>query len=550
MSQNSRSLTPNEVAQIWQKTCEKLQQQLSPAVYNTWILSNPLTELTFGDTNSALATITSPSAFHSTNIKKNLHIPLKQALDSVVERNTNLIYIVGDTSQAPAGAPTQHTQKNRSFHTVSDTFRSESHADSPHHNDSVHPTSYPHTSFSHNQPSPQDSLKRQNLPSQQFSTNHPFPSPGTQNSPRVEDLFSSNTLSSVAEERERIVAQRIGLRPDFIFETFAVSTSNEMAHAAATAVSNRPGESYNPLFLYGGVGVGKTHLMHAIGNNILRNNSSVKILYCTGEEFTNEIVQAIQTKRASHFKDRYRSADVLLIDDVQFIAGKNAVQEEFFHTFNALIKNRHQVVLTSDRPPHEIHLLEDRLRSRFEAGLMIDIQEPSFELRTAILLVKAKAENLNIPIELAKTIASQIDSARKLEGIITTIRSEIELKNRELTPELIDEILRVESPQSRKVLKLTPNEVIKTVANHFHIKHMVIKGQKRVKMVVTARHIAMYLLKEELSLSLVEIGKWFSNRDHTSVLYAVRRIEKDIAVDESIRRDVSALKTTLTAISR
>jgi chromosomal replication initiator protein len=557
-TQNNHSLAPNEVISIWQSACEELRTQLSPAVFNTWILSNPLTELSYGDTNSALAIITSPSAFHSTNIKKNLHIPLKQVLDKITTRNTNIVYIVGDTSQASHANTPQpaNSHATRSFHTISDTFYSESHADSP--------PSQPQTpqGSSHSHPGQQREQQQQQQQFQQRPTQntttqqqfspppHPFFSPGSTNSPRVEDLFSNNTMNSVAEERERIVAQRIGLRPDFIFETFAVSTSNEMAHAAATAVSNRPGESYNPLFLYGGVGVGKTHLMHAIGNNILRNNSSAKILYCTGEEFTNEIVQAIQTKRAGHFKDRYRSADVLLIDDVQFIAGKNAVQEEFFHTFNALIKNRHQVVLTSDRPPHEIHLLEDRLRSRFEAGLMIDIQEPSFELRTAILLVKSKAENLTIPIELAKTIASQVDSARKLEGIITTIRSEIELKRRELTPELIDEILRVESPQDRKVLKLSPNDVIKTVANHFHLKQMVIKGQKRVKLVVTARHIAMYLLKEELGLPLTEIGHWFSNRDHTSVLYAVRRIARESATDDSIRRDVSALRTTLTAISR
>jgi chromosomal replication initiator protein len=323
-----------------------------------------------------------------------------------------------------------------------------------------------------------------------------------------------------------------------------------MAHAAATAVSNRPGQSYNPLFLYGGVGVGKTHLMHAIGHNILRANPNAKIIYCTGEEFTNDIVHAIQTKKASHFKDRYRSANVLLIDDIQFIAGKNAVQEEFFHTFNALTKQFSQIVLTSDRPPHEITLLEDRLRSRFEAGLMIDIQQPSFELRTAIVLVKAKAQQIAITIDLAKVIASKVESARKIEGIITSIRSEIELKHRELNLELIEDILQVEVEVKRPRIKVAPADVIKTVANHYHVKQSSLKGSSRLKSLVTARHIAMYLLKKELSLPLTEIGRWFASRDHTSVLHAVKKVEKDMALSDELRQDVSALQMTLAAISK
>lgn len=511
MTQETRLFSEQEVSAVWQELCSALRTQLSPAVFNTWILSNPLTQLEVVSELEIKAIITSPSAFHSTNIKKNLHLSIKQALDTILSKNTTILYQVGEIK--PAGSNSQ--LKKKAFHSLAESLA----------NATGKPTA------------------------QTKNTTQPFSAAST-NSPRVEDLFSEETLHSVAEERERISAQRVGLRQDFIFETFAVSTSNEMAHAAATAVSNRPGDAYNPLFLYGGVGVGKTHLMHAIGNNILHNNPGSKILYCTGEEFTNEIVRAIQSKKASVFKDRYRSVSVLLIDDVQFIAGKNAVQEEFFHTFNALIKQRSQVVLTSDRPPQEIHLLEARLRSRFEAGLMIDIQEPSFELRTAILLVKSKAENLHIPMDLAKTIASQVESARKIEGIITTIRSEVELKKRAISPELIAEILKNETPQRNKVLKVSPTDVIRTVANHYHLKQTAIKGKQRVKNIVSARHIAMYLLKEELSLSLVEIGRWFSNRDHTSVIHAVRKVEKDMALDDSVRRDVAALRTTLISISR
>ncbi len=516
------ALPTAETKKIWQQACSHLQLQLSPAVYSTWIISNPITELVFEDADKATATITSPTAFHSTNLKKNLHMFIKSAVDKVTGRDVEIVYKVGDPL-----AQSGQEQRSEGFKTIGQTFT---------------------PNFEQNksdegqlsQPTPQSS-PQQTLQPQSYSGH------GGTASPRVEDLFSENNMRSAAVDRVEAIARKVGLRTDYTFTTFAVSTTNEMAHAAATAVSNRPGQSYNPLFLYGGVGVGKTHLMHAIGNNILRNNPDAKIIYCTGEEFTNEIVHAIQTKKASQFKAKYRNADVLLIDDVQFIAGKNAVQEEFFHTFNSLTKQQSQIVVTSDRPPHEINLLEDRLRSRFEAGLMIDIQQPSFELRTAILLVKSKAANLNIPIELAKTIASQVESARKIEGIITSIRSEVELKHREVNNELIDDILLVEIQDKRPQIKAAPAEVIKTVANHYRLKQTAIKGKRRVKSLVQARHIAMYLLKTDLDLPLTEIGKWFSNRDHTTVLHAVNKINGEVKSNELVQRDISALRMTLAA---
>jgi chromosomal replication initiator protein len=240
----------------------------------------------------------------------------------------------------------------------------------------------------------------------------------------------------------------------------------------------------------------------------------------------------------------------LLIDDIQFIAGKISVQEEFFHTFNALTAQQSQVVLTSDRPPHEMTLIEDRLRSRFEAGLMIDIGQPSFELRTAIFLVKARAANLNIPIELAKEIASQVDSARKIEGVITSIRSEVELKGKSITPELITQLLASEVTDKRPNINVSPSDIIKAVADHFKLKQTALKGKRRVKSLVIARHIAMFLLKNELNLSLVEIGRWFSGRDHTSVIHAIRKVEKDLKINDDIKRDISALRITLSIISK
>ncbi|MDA1079634.1 MAG: chromosomal replication initiator protein DnaA [bacterium] len=490
----SRTLSPEEVARVWQQCCAQLKTELSSAVFNTWILANPLTHLEYLDDTQAQATITSPTAFHSINVKKNFHSKLTLSLGELTQRQVEISYFIG---------------------------------------------SAPITIFRE---------KKVQQPNQTFMPNTLLTRPEFSPSPRVEELFSPNTLENAAVDRRLLRSKQIGLRTDFTFTTFAVSTSNEMAHAAATAVSNQPGSSYNPLFLYGGVGVGKTHLMHAIGNNILQANPQAQMIYCTGEEFTNEIVQAIQTKRASHFKDRYRSAQVLLIDDIQFIAGKNAVQEEFFHTFNAITKKNCQVVLTSDRPPHEIRLLEDRLRSRFEAGLMIDIQEPSFELRTAIILLKSQAQNIALSIDLAKRIAETVDSARKIEGIITLLRSAVELQGREVNTELIEQIISAQKPAEQHLSQRTsPSEVIKTVATHFSVKQIAIKGKSRVKNLVTARHIAMYLLKQELSLPLVEIGRWFANRDHTSVLHAVKKIEQELLYDQQLQQEVSFIRKSLQA---
>ncbi|NCN06321.1 MAG: chromosomal replication initiator protein DnaA [Candidatus Pacebacteria bacterium] len=488
----SRTLSPEETSRVWQQCCAQLKKDLSAAVYNTWIVANPLTHLEYIDLSRAVANITSPTAFHSTNVKKNFHTQLTQTLSELTQRQVEISYYIGSLPQNTAGVI--------------------------------------------------KTIKPGNNPSSRPILTKPEFSP----SPRVEELFSPNTIESAGVDRIALKSKQIGLRTDFTFETFAVSTSNEMAHAAATAVSNQPGSSYNPLFLYGGVGVGKTHLMHAIANNILQTNPQSRMIYCTGEEFTNEIVQAIQTKRAGVFKDRYRSAQVLLIDDIQFIAGKNAVQEEFFHTFNALTKKSHQIVLTSDRPPQEIRLLEDRLRSRFEAGLMIDIQEPSFELRTAIILLKSQAQNITISIDLAKKIAETVDSARRIEGIITLIRSAVELQGRKIDLELIEQIIKTSQPlEQRGVLKKSPSEVIKTVATHFSVKQLAIKGKSRVKNLVTARHIAMYLLKTELSLPLVEIGRWFANRDHTSVLHAVKKIEAELLRDTQLQREISFIRKSL-----
>lgn len=509
---SAQTLSQDEVRLIWTQVKEELKLKISPAAFNTWVVSNPLTEIEIVDQIRAKGVISSPSAFHATNLKKNLYSQLKTSIESIMQKQVELIIQVSDPGAVLAKQKQMFlSSKKTGFH-QQQTQASQT-----------------------TNPSPMGSDQLQSVSS--FQTPH---------SPTVEELFSQSTISSSIQDLVLTAVKRAGLRSDYHFKTFAVSGSNEMAHAAAMAVAKRPGQAYNPLFFYGGVGVGKTHLMQAIGHSVLERDSSASIIYCTGEEFTNEIIDAIQNKKAAGFKKRFRNAQVLLIDDIQFIAGKNAVQEEFFHTFNALTKLSSQIVITSDKSPSEINLLEDRLRSRFEAGLMVDIQQPSLELRTAIVLIKARANNLNLPINLAEKIAQKVDGARRIEGVITTIRSEVELKNKDLNELLLDTILdkEQESDSSQKI-RLRPQRVMKEVCSFYQVSQAAIKGKRRQKELVSARHMAMYLLKQDLGLSYVEIGRWFSNRDHTSVMHAKDKVQELIEKNELTKREYQQIKNLL-----
>jgi len=355
--------------------------------------------------------------------------------------------------------------------------------------------------------------------------------------------------NQITQEDELMWAiQKVGLREDFVFETFAVSSSNEMAHAAAQAVANDLGKAYNPLFIYGGVGVGKTHLMQAVAIEALRKDPKMKTIYCMGEEFTNEIIDAIQQKTTREFKQRYRLVKGLFIDDIQFIAGKNAVQEEFFHTFNAILKGGGQVVMTSDRPPSEIKMLEARLRSRFEAGLLVDIGNPDFELRAAIVLIKARQRKINLTMEMAQTIAGNIESARQIEGFLVKLTTEINLHKRELSQELILSMLggaSLSTNLTNTAPPLRPLELAKGVADHFGINIKQLRGTGRAQKIVTPRHIAMYLLRVDYRLPLMEIGDLFSGRDHTTVMHAVEKITQQLQTSDSLRLDVGEVRKKL-----
>lgn len=330
-------------------------------------------------------------------------------------------------------------------------------------------------------------------------------------------------LFAQIEDKPAIVGHLPRVRPDYTFQTMAVSSSNQLAFVAATTVAKKIGQSYNPLFVYGPVGVGKTHLIQAIANEVYQKTPNKKIIYITSEEFTNEVVEAIRSNDTARMKKRFRNINLLIIDDVQFFAGKEKVQEELFHTFNILVDESAQVVLSSDRPPSEIKKIEKRLSSRFSGGLTVDIEPPDFELRAAILLIKAKKYGVDLPIDVAKKIAQKSQDARQLEGLLLRVITEASTKGVEITIDLVDEALNNHQEEKRL---FHPDEVIKNVCAFYNIKPTQIKSPKRSAYLVKARQIAMYLLKKELDLTLVEIGNVLGGRDHTTVIHGLEKIEK------------------------
>jgi chromosomal replication initiator protein len=335
------------------------------------------------------------------------------------------------------------------------------------------------------------------------------------------------------------------LNPRYTFDTFVIGSGNRFAHAASLAVAEAPAKAYNPLFIYGGVGLGKTHLMHAIGHYVLDSNPAARVVYISSEKFTNEFINSIRDNRSEEFRNKYRNVDVLLIDDIQFLAGKEQTQEEFFHTFNALHEANKQIIISSDRPPKEIPTLEDRLRSRFEWGLITDIQPPDYETRIAILRKKAKAEALDIPNDVIHHIANKIDTnIRELEGALIRVVAYSSLINRDLSAELATEALKDIIP-SNKPKVITISEIQKTVGEHFDMKLDDFKAKKRTKAIAFPRQIAMYLARELTDFSLPKIGDEFGGRDHTTVIHAHEKIAKELQTDFSLRQTIEALKEKL-----
>ncbi len=335
------------------------------------------------------------------------------------------------------------------------------------------------------------------------------------------------------------------LNNKYTFETFVVGNNNRFAHAAALAVGNEPGNSYNPLFLYGGVGLGKTHLMQAIGNRIIENNKNSNVLYVTSEKFTNQLINSIKDNKTEIFRNKYRNIDVLLIDDIQFIAGKDRVQEEFFHTFNTLREDGKQIIISSDKPPRDIEFLEDRLKSRFEWGLLADISFPDYETRLAILIKKAQDENLIIDDLILSDIATKIDSnIRELEGVFNKIVARASLTHSPITIELAENIINEFKYESEKVI--SADFIKETVSKYFSINKDDLSGSKRSNDIAFPRQIAMYLCREVANMSFPQIGAEFGNRDHSTVMHGYNKISKEIKEKNSTKLIVESVKNIIT----
>jgi chromosomal replication initiator protein len=339
-------------------------------------------------------------------------------------------------------------------------------------------------------------------------------------------------------------AREIGLDKKYTFDSFVIGSSNRFAHAASLAVSDSPAKAYNPLFIYGGTGLGKTHLMHAIGQHVIGKNPKAKVLYISSEDFTNQLIGAIQNRSTLDFRKKYRSVDVLLIDDVHFIAGKDSTQEEFFHTFNTLYDAHKQIVVTSDRPPKEIQKLEERLVSRFLYGLVTDIQPPDFETRIAILKKKSEKETFALSEEILYFLAEKIKTnIRELEGALMRVVASAKLFGKEITIELAKELLKDMIVEGEK--KISIDLIQKKVSEYFDIKFSDMRAKKRSKAIAYPRQIAMYLTRQLTDYSLPEIGDQFGGRDHTTVIHACDKIEHDLKSKEGLRASIDRLLTSI-----
>lgn len=342
----------------------------------------------------------------------------------------------------------------------------------------------------------------------------------------------------------QLAIQNANLNPRYTFDTFVVGKNNNLAHAASLAVAESPGEIYNPLFIYGGVGLGKTHLMHSVAHFILKNNPSAKILYVTSEKFTNELIDAIRNKNnvsTTEFREKYRTNDVLLIDDIQFIIGKESTQEEFFHTFNALHSAGKQIIISSDKPPREIARLEERLRSRFEWGLIADIQKPDFDTRVAILRKKADNEDIEVSDEMLELIAGRIESnIRELEGSLTRVNAYAKLNHCDINEEVISLALR-DINIHRDPKRITPELIIDCVADYYGMSADMVRSDSRKKEIAQARHVAVYLTREMTSLSLPRIGDAFG-RDHSTIINSCDKITKQLENQPDMKGAIADLK--------
>jgi chromosomal replication initiator protein len=493
-----------------------MQMQISRQDFDTWLRGTALLSL-----DSGTATIGTPSPFHKEGLENRYMAPLRRSIGDVVGFPVQLRFVIVPAHNQRVGAedsPARHTYAG-----------GEQRA----------------------RPGEEREHERELSYGGERVVAEEAPQPGSTNGDGGQSDHAGGGEQSTNGNGQMVQLELAGsvrsgmLNPKYTFSRFIVGSSNRLAHAACLAVADHPAMAYNPLFLYGGVGLGKTHLLHAIGNSILDRDPEINVLYVSSEKFTNDLINAIRRQQTEEFRIRYRSIDVLLIDDIQFIAGKDATQEEFFHTFNTLHSAAKQIVLSSDRPPKAIITLEERLRSRFEWGLIVDVQPPDLETRTAILRDKGEQLNVHVPGDVIDFLAYKIQSnIRELEGSINRVVAYARMNHSSITIDVAMAALAELLDDSHRK-RITPEMVLNAVCEYYGIETRVVQGRGRSRNIVVPRQVAMYLLREEVGCSLVEIGSMLGGRDHTTVMYGCEKMGEEINNDSRLRNEVLAIREKL-----
>ncbi len=481
-----------QLTACWEQILKILEQRLSHLVFNTWI--KQIVPLSLSDTVFEAGV---PKQFMKEWIEEKYFFVIESTVQEILNKQVKLVLINLDVDDEQLIAEETEETEEQTHKPAADTAATVS--------------------------------------EDQQETN-PLPQP-------ILDTIKPNSDQAVAQQTQQTFTDEplAILNPKYVFETFVIGNSNRFAHAASLAVAEAPAQVYNPFFIYGGVGLGKTHLMHAIGHRILQNHPHLKVLYISSEKFTNELINSIRDANPESFRQKYRNIDVLLVDDIQFLSKKEHTQEEFFHTFNTLHEANKQIIISSDRPPREIQTLEDRLRSRFEWGLITDIQPPDLETRIAILRKKALLENLNVPNDVMVFIASRIDNnIRELEGALIRVMAYASLSNAPINLDLATEALKDIIPNGRPK-QITMELIQEVVSSYFKIKIDDLLAKKRTRNVAYPRQIAMYLCRELTDTSLPRIGEMFGGRDHTTVIHAHDKISRERSEDTKLNNTLKEL---------
>ena len=500
------------LAKTWNSVLGSLELQLPRSEYNTWLRR---TELVHLDNNIAVVSVNTPMLREA--VESRYSGMLTTILKDILGYSVRVRVVVGAYTHVDGSATKSSTTNKLPI------IRDEG-SDTPVADDSLADLLQPQTVSANDQPK---------------ATRPPTDQPGQK--PKM--LGKQTTGDDTPQQIDFLsTAARGMLNQRFTFDRFIIGSSNRLASAACMAVADHPAQAYNPLFLYGGVGLGKTHLLHAIGNAALSQNPDINVLYVSSEKFTNDLINAIRRQQTEEFRNRYRNIDILLIDDIQFIAGKDATQEEFFHTFNTLHTAGKQVVMTSDRPPKAILTLEERLRSRFEWGLIVDVQLPDYETRIAILRTKAEQMTVDVPPAVIEFLAQRIQSnIRELEGSLNRVVAFAKMNGTGITVEGAQSALS-DLLDTRSKKRVTADVIVRTVCEFYGIDLKTLQGRGRSRNIVMPRQIAMYLLREETDASLVDIGVLLGGRDHTTIMYGCEKITDELITDTRLKNEINTLR--------